>query len=117
MRRCLRARRRTPPLDATPLREKLRVERARFERALGFELGANGINFPRVGSAKKNFACRITSDAGDLRGTGLGEMREDTVSIDGEERAAIAGAGQEPAVGSNSQRMERKVVAAGLAHH
>src|ERR1700674_904288 len=93
----------TPPLDAPPPREKLRIEGAGFECAFGFVFRADGIDFSRIRSTQENFACRIAGDARDLRRAGLGEMGEDAMTIDGEESAAVAGPGKEAAIGSESE--------------
>src|SRR6266446_5450596 len=79
--------------------EKLCVEGARFECAFSFVLRANRINFSRVRGTQENFTGGIAGDARDLRGAGLGEMREDAVAIDGEESAAVACPRQEAAIG------------------
>src|SRR3981081_3885794 len=94
---CRGGRRAVPPLEAAPLRKKLRIVGTRFERALGFVLRADRINFSGIRSAQKSFTCRIADDARDLYRAGLGEMGEDAVPIDGEERAVVAGTGQEAA--------------------
>src|SRR5258708_1134546 len=98
--------RRTPPFHAPPLRKKLSVERAGFERAFGFVLRANRINPSRIRCAQENFAGGIARDARDLRRAGLGEMGEDAVPIYGQESAPVAGPGQEPAIGSEAEGVD-----------
>ena len=98
--------RRTPPVDASPLRKKLRVEGARFVGAFGFVLGADGENFSGIRGAQEDFAGGIARDAGDLRGAGFGELRENAVAIDGQQRAVVAGAGEKAAIGSESERVD-----------
>jgi len=44
--------------------------------------------------------------SGDLRGAGFGELREHAPAINGEKRAAIAGAGEEAAVRIQRERID-----------
>ena len=55
--------------------------------------------FPGFAVHKKILPAGIARDAGDLRGAGFGELRENAVTVDGEKRAVVAGAGQDAAVG------------------
>src|SRR6266403_2105593 len=103
---CRGSRRAVPPLEAARLRKTLRIVGTRFERALGFVLRADRINFSGIRGAQKSFARGIADDARDLHRAGLGEMGEDAVPIDGEERAAVAGTGQEAAIGSESEGVD-----------
>src|SRR5437899_5148471 len=97
---------RTPPLDAAPLREKLRVEGAGLERAFGFVLRPDGINFSWIGCAQKNFARGVAGDARNLRRPGLGEVGKDAVAIDGQKSAAVARPSKEAAVGTEPQSVD-----------
>src|SRR5258708_5869178 len=103
---CALGRWRAPPFDAPPLREKLRVEGAGFERAFGFVLRPDRINFSRIRRAQEDLAGGIAGDARNLRGAGLGEMGKDAVTIDGQKSAAVTRPGQEAAVGSQSERVD-----------
>src|SRR6266478_889000 len=100
---CALGRGRTPPLDAAPLREKLRVEGVGFERAFGFVVRPDRINFSRIGRAQENLAGGIAGDARNLRRAGFGEVGEDTVAIDGQKSAAVTGPCEEATVGSESE--------------
>src|ERR1700730_10388007 len=90
---------RAPPLQASPLREKLGIERTRFVGALGFKLRTDGKNFAGVGGAHKNSAVFTARNAGNLRGAGLGKLRENAARIDGEKRSVVTGSGEETAIG------------------
>src|SRR5260370_11640198 len=103
---CALGRWRAPPFDAPPLREKLRVEGAGFERAFGFVLRPDRINFSRIRRAQEDLAGGIAGDARNLRGAGLGEMGKNAVTIDGQKSAAVTRPGQEAAVGSQSERVD-----------
>src|SRR6267154_2033705 len=103
---CALGRGRTPPLDAAPLREKLCVEGVGFERAFGFVVRPDRINFSRIGRAQENLAGGIAGDARNLRRAGFGEVGEDTVAIDGQKSAAITAPSEEAAVGSESESVD-----------
>ena len=103
---CAGGRRRTPPLDAAPLREQLRVEGARFEGAFGLDIQGRRRRLFRDWRCKEKFCRGVAGDAGDLRGAGFGEVREDAVAIDREKRAVVAGSGQEAAFGSEAESVD-----------
>src|SRR4029077_6956962 len=85
------------------MRKELRIEGARFERALGFVFSADRKDFSWIRRTQENLPGGVASDARDLRGAGLREMSEDPVPIDGKEGPAVAGASQKAAVGSEPQ--------------
>src|SRR5260370_16676051 len=102
---CALGRWRAPPFDAPPLREKLRVEGAGFERAFGFVLRPDRINFSRIRRAQEDLAGGIAGDARNLRGAGLGEMGKDAVTIDGQKSAAVTRPAQEAPPATHSHRV------------
>ena len=85
------------------MRKKLGVEGTGFVSAFGFVFGADGKNLSGIRGAQENFSGRIASDAGDLRGAGFGELRENAATVNGEERAVVAGAGEKSAVGGETE--------------
>src|SRR5438045_2974645 len=98
--------RRTPPIQAAPLRKKLCVERTRLVRALWFVIGAERKNFSGIGGAQKEFAIGSADNSGNLRGASFGQLREYAVTIDSQQRAAVTRAGKKAAVRSKRERID-----------
>jgi len=66
-------------------------------------------NFSGFAVPEKKLARGIACNPGDLRGTGFGELRENAPAINGQKRAAVAGAGEEAAIGIQRQRVDNIV--------
>ena len=78
--------------------EKLGVERAGFVRALGLVFRTHGEDLPGIRGAQKDFSVDAARDSSDLSGAGFGELRKNAAAVDGEQRTAVASAGQKAAV-------------------
>src|SRR6202043_1140279 len=92
-------------VEASPLREKLRVKGAGFVSAFRFVFGTYGKRFSWIGGTEEELAARAAGYSGDLRRARFGELRENAAAIDGQQRAIVAGAGEQATIGIKRERV------------